>query len=84
MQIFIIMGLLVRILTVLPAMAGLGVTIALIPASTWLARKTAAIRKVCALFRRQLSKPKQSCTPEMETRPQPTFGQFQILKPVNH
>ena len=47
MQIFIIMGLLVRILTVFPAMAGLGVTVALIPATTWLARKTAAIRKVC-------------------------------------
>ena len=45
-QILIIMSLLVRILSVLPAMAGLGVTILLIPATTLLARKQAAIRKV--------------------------------------
>ena len=46
-QILIIMTLLVRILSVLPAMSGLAVTILLIPATTLLARKQAAIRKVC-------------------------------------
>ena len=45
-QILIIMTLLVRILSFLPAMAGLGVTVLLIPATTLLAKKQAAIRKV--------------------------------------
>ena len=40
-----VLALLTRILTWLPALAGFTVTVALIPASTWMAKKQASIRR---------------------------------------
>ncbi|KAK9823545.1 hypothetical protein WJX72_003616 [[Myrmecia] bisecta] len=45
LQIFVVMGLLVRIVHFLPAMAGLSVTVALIPISTLVGRQLVKIRK---------------------------------------
>ena len=45
LQILVVLALLTRILSWPPALAGFAVTVALIPCSTWLARKQAGIRR---------------------------------------
>lgn len=45
MQILVVMGLLVRIIHLVPALAGLAATLALIPLSTLVGRAMAAVRK---------------------------------------